>query len=117
MQHKIKKKIIKSLPTRDEPCIAVNYGTCITNVIAEKISQSYNCSVPFMIQKSKLDTCSNEVTLQSIKEWKYASQKDTYENCQDFKPCNSVEFSIDEKRPSQFGATPWGPMGTNHLLL
>ena len=106
MQHKITKKIIKSLPTRDEPCIAVNYATCIINVVAEKISQSYNCSVPFMnIKKSKLDICSNEVTLQSIKEWKYASQKDTYENCRDFKTCNSVEFSIEEKRPFiQYGS-------------
>ena len=121
-QHKIKKKTIKSLPTRDEPCIAVNYGTCITNVISLKISQLYNCSVPFitflhpfMIKKSKLNICSHDITLQSIKEWKYALQKETYENCEDFKPCNYVEFSIEEKRPSQYGATSWGPLVLNHL--
>ena len=68
-----------------------------------------------MIKKSKLNICSHDITLQSIKEWKYALQKETYENCEDFKPCNYVEFSIEEKRPSQNGATSWGPLVLNHL--
>ena len=97
-QIKVRKKIVKNLPTRDEPCVTMNYVTCVSDFLAKKYAELDKCSVPFLYKNTTFSTtCSKNITLNLIQEWKLAMKKDEFDQCLDLKQCNSVEFNIVDK--------------------
>ena len=97
-QIKVRKKIVKNLPTRDEPCVTMNYVTCVSDSLAKKYAELHKCSVPFLYKNATFGTtCSKNITLNLIQDWKLAMKKDEFDQCLDLKQCNSVEFNIVDK--------------------
>ena len=87
------KRVISSLPTKDQPCVWVDYPTCILETIGNRILEDHECSLPFLHQDKKLQQCSNDLTLKFIKEIKSALQTKEYESCLDIKSCDTITFS------------------------
>ena len=90
----IKKTVINSLPTRDEPCMKTDYRDCVLEVVNENIQKRYGCIIPFLGNVDMLEVCSNNITLTIIKELKHVLQLKQYKNCIDNQPCNSVVYTI-----------------------
>ena len=93
MQPTISKKIISSLPTKDQPCVWIDYPTCVLDTISKNVAENHNCSLAFLPKAKGAKLCSNEVTLTYIKEIKSALQKKEYEECLDIKSCETIIYS------------------------
>ena len=106
---------MKTLPTRDDPCVTINYITCISDSLAKKYAELHKCSVPFLYKNTTFSTtCSKNITLNLIQELKLAMEKDEFDQCHDLKQCNSVEFNIVDKGAWK-ELQPRGPLITIEL--
>ena len=94
LQFTIKKTIINSLPTRNEPCNTIDYATCVKNAILEELKDQYNCSLLFLIKNTTLDQCSNDITLKGIKDLKTALEQEQFGDCTDQKLCNNIFYEL-----------------------
>ena len=93
-QAQISKKIIKALPSKENPCVWKDYASCVLETFDQKTKEVYNCSLPFLEETNLFGFCDNEVTLRLVKQIKDALTKNQYETCQDIKPCNSVTYKM-----------------------
>lgn len=105
----MKKTVLKSLPTKEELCVWENYNSCIRKLFKENVKQVFNCSISFLGQNNmaNLAPCSNQVTLDTIKEIKIALNQNKYGECQDVKPCNHVEYIADKVSTHPYRTVRW----------
>ena len=104
----MKKTIIRSLPTRDNPCVYEDYSTCISNTVQETVKQDHHCYISFLGNKNgELNHCPNNVSLSMIKEIKNALKKKQYKTCLDKKPCNAVDFTFSYDQFSPQSLNPY----------
>ena len=109
-QLSFKKEIIKSLPTKDENCVLIDYPTCVLDVINLGTMKAHNCSLAFLFNY-KYPFCSDNLTLAKIKEIKMAFSKSKYKNCRDLKPCNVVNFHLSNAENAQYQDVDSDPFG------
>ena len=93
----ITKKIIKTLPNKENLCNKVNYPTCVMESITSMAKEKYNCTLRFLNKDGKFDDCSNSLTLDLIRKLKKALKQLQYEHCMDTKPCNDVQYMVNLK--------------------
>ena len=85
----------------------INYPTCIMQSISKKFKENYNCSLPFLNETDDLENCNNTKALQAIKEIKKALEQQEFGKCLDLKPCNHVQFTINDYH---FSHSPYNPI-------
>ena len=90
----MKKLIIKSLPTKDDPCNPINYQKCVKDKINTDIKNIYHCFLPFLPKNGAKTVCTNNVSLAIIKFLTQKLHEDEYGYCKNIKPCNSVVYSL-----------------------
>ena len=67
LQLKLKKRIVKSLPTRDEKCNPMNYQACVMKAFNDNIKKNYNCSLAILPNNGAKSRCSNSVSVKELK--------------------------------------------------
>ena len=99
---KIKKLMIKSLPTKSYSCGEMEFESCIKATLAKKLEFENNCYVSFLNHNENKAICSNNIILEaiSIMEHHIITRK-PFENCQDLKPCHEVVYDIVEYANSE----------------
>ena len=92
---KIKKMVIKSLPTKSYSCGKMAFESCLKANLAKKLELENKCYIPFLNHDENKSICSNKIILEaiSILEHHIITRK-LFENCQDLKPCHEVVYDI-----------------------
>lgn len=94
MQFKVSKVIIKSLPTKSEPCNQESYQSCIRRKISEDLKTVHNCSLPFLPTNGASKICPKNISLEAIELVMKVMKEEKYQNCENIKPCNNVEYIL-----------------------
>ena len=99
---KIKKLVIKSLPTKSYSCGEMAFESCLKATLAKRLEMEHNCYIPFLNLDGNKTICSNEIILNAIHNLEHhIKTKETFENCQDLKPCHEVVYYTVEYANSE----------------
>ena len=98
-QFRIKKKIVKALPNKNQLCVPINYINCLMNHFKDETLMKYQCILPFSglvpLQKNPtLKYCSTEVTKSYIKKIKIILKQNEFKHCLDQVSCNQTIFTL-----------------------
>ena len=95
---KMKKTVIKSLPTKSYHCGTDNLETCIKNTLIKTHKKEHFCHVPFLNNDKNIEICPNDVIMDIIKILNYhVTTQKSFKDCQDLKPCQEIVYEIVDK--------------------
>ena len=89
------KLIMKSLSTREKPCVEELYLKCVARKVNEKAKNLFNCNLhPLLPHNTAKDTCPNQVVKSLLNIWTTAiASPDQFEDCLNIQPCSQVIYS------------------------
>ena len=102
---------MESLPTKARHCNPTDYQTCVKDAFDRNTLMTHDCFLPFLGNSKYKKYCPRNVTLKIIQELKMAIQEKEFENCTKHKPCNSVIYTVLDRRIQKWG------FGNNYVQI